>query len=104
MCGSATIRFLCGHVGVAGSAELGDRVVLGGQSGVADHSRLGDDVMVMAASGASGVVKPRTILGGTPALPRDELGRILLAMRRLPRLVGDVEALKKHLSSGEPSG
>ena len=28
---------LCAHVGVAGSAVIGDRVVLGGKVGVADH-------------------------------------------------------------------
>ncbi len=89
---------LCGQVGVAGSAEIGDRVVLGGQSGVADHTKIGNDVLVMASSGASGNVKSGSIYGGTPALPRNELGKMLLAQRRLPRLVEDIEALKKRFS------
>ena len=87
---------LCGQAGVAGSAELGDRVVLGGQSGVADHARLGSDVMVMATSGVSGMVKSGTIVGGTPAVPRDELAALVMAQRRLPRLAKELQALKKR--------
>lgn len=95
---------LCGQSAMAGSARLGDRVVLGGQSGVGDHASIGDDVLLMAASAASGAVKSRSIIGGTPAMPRRELTEILLMMRRLPRLAKDVQALKKHFSSSEPSG
>lgn len=89
----------CGQSGVAGSAVLGDRVVIGGKAGVADHAKLGSDVMVMAHSGVSGTVKPRTIVGGTPAVPREELTGMILGLRRLPRLVADVAALKKRFSS-----
>ncbi len=90
---------LCGQAGVAGSAEIGDRCVLGGKSGVADHAKIGSDVMLMAYSGVSGKVKSRSIMGGTPAMPREELGKMILGLRRLPRLVADVAELKKRFSS-----
>ncbi|MEO1328428.1 MAG: UDP-3-O-(3-hydroxymyristoyl)glucosamine N-acyltransferase [Pseudomonadota bacterium] len=87
---------LCGQVGVAGSAVIGDRVVIGGQAGVADHTEIGDDTVIMASSGVSGQVKPRSVLGGTPALPREEITQVVMSMRRLPRLLRDVAALKKR--------
>lgn len=95
---------LCGHAGVAGSAKIGDRVVLGGQAGVGDHSTVDDDAMVMAASAVSGTVKSRTIVGGVPALPRDEATRIFLATKRLPRLFEEIEELKKRFSEPDASG
>ncbi|MEL6316900.1 MAG: UDP-3-O-(3-hydroxymyristoyl)glucosamine N-acyltransferase, partial [Pseudomonadota bacterium] len=94
----------CGHVGLAGSVDVGDRVVLGGKVGVADHVTIGDDAMAMATAGIVGPVKPRTIVGGIPALPRDEAARLHVALRRLPRIADDVAALKKRFSSNEGSG
>ena len=32
---------ICGQVGIAGSAKVGDRVVMGGQSGVGDNIEVG---------------------------------------------------------------
>lgn len=95
---------LCGHVGIAGSVELGDRVVLGGKVGVADHVRIGSDVLVVGGSLIGSHVKPRTVMAGIPAMPRDEFDRIFLATRRLPRMSEDVRALKKRLSNDESSG
>lgn len=101
----------CGQVGLAGSVTIGDRVVLGGKTGVADHSTVGSDAMAMAGSGVSGTVKPGTVVGGTPAIPRNEVGEMLLATRRMPRalrdlngLKADVAALKKRFPADEPSG
>ena len=95
---------LCGHSGVAGSAKLGARVVLGGKAGVGDHAHLGDDVVVMAASGVSGAVKSRSVIGGTPAVAREELAKQILSLRRLPRALEDIATLKNRFSQDEPSG
>ncbi|MDB4220084.1 formate dehydrogenase accessory sulfurtransferase FdhD, partial [bacterium] len=35
---------ICGQVGIAGSSEIGNRVILGGQCGVNDNIFVGDDV------------------------------------------------------------
>ena len=95
---------LCGHSGVAGSTKLGARVVLGGKAGIGDHARIGDDVVVMAASGVSGVVKPRSVIGGTPAVSRDEFARQILSLKRLPRALQDIADIKNRFSQEEPSG
>ena len=95
---------ICAQVGIAGSAAIGDRVVLGGQTGVADHVRIGDDCVIGAKSGVAANVPPRSVLLGTPALPREETLRIVLATRQLPRLVETVRAIKKRLSDTGPTG
>ncbi len=94
----------CGQSGVAGSAVIGDRVVLGGQVGVGDHANIGHDVVVMASSGVSGNVKPRAVVGGTPALPREEITEIVMLTRRLPRFARELAALKKRFPEAEGSG
>ncbi|MFT4795065.1 MAG: UDP-3-O-[3-hydroxymyristoyl] glucosamine N-acyltransferase [Paracoccaceae bacterium] len=78
---------LCAQVGIAGSAQIGDRVVLGGKVGVADHVTIGSDVVVAASSGVASKVPPRTVVMGSPAIARDEYMKMLMAMRRLPRLL-----------------
>lgn len=93
---------LCGQVGLAGSVELGDRVVLGGKVGVADHVRIGHDTVVMAGAAVASHVRPRSVMGGAPAVPREEFQRLYMATRRLPRLLGEVQTLKKRLSDEEP--
>ena len=94
---------LCAQVGVAGSARIGDRVVLGGKAGVADHVRIGSDTVVGAASGVAADAPDGSVLLGAPALPREEMLRIALGWRRLPRLIETVSALKKRLSAVEAS-
>ncbi len=95
---------LCAQVGIAGSVQIGDRVVLGGKAGVADHLKIGSDVLVAAASAVAGNVKGRSIVMGVPAMPRDEAVRSVMAIRRLPRLMDTVEALKKRLSAMDTTG
>ncbi len=78
---------LCAQVGIAGSAVIGDRVVLGGKVGVADHLTVGSDSVVAASSGVGSNIKPRSVVMGLPAIPRDEWMRMMMALRRLPRLI-----------------
>lgn len=95
---------LCAQVGIAGSAVIGDRVVLGGKVGVADHVKIGSDVLIAAASAVASNVKGRSIMMGVPAMPRDEAMRSMMAIRRLPRMMETVAALKKRLSSMDSTG
>jgi UDP-3-O-[3-hydroxymyristoyl] glucosamine N-acyltransferase len=92
---------ICAQTGIAGSTRIGDRVVLGGQTGVADHVIIGSDVVIGAKSGVAANAPDGAVLLGTPALPREETLRIMLELRRLPRLVETVARLKKRLSALE---
>ncbi|MEL6977346.1 MAG: UDP-3-O-(3-hydroxymyristoyl)glucosamine N-acyltransferase [Pseudomonadota bacterium] len=89
---------LCGQVGLAGSVALGDRVVLGGKVGVADHVKIGHDSVIMANAAVASNIKPRSVMGGAPAVPREEFTRVYMATRRLPRMLDEVQNLKKRLS------
>lgn len=85
---------LCGQVGIAGSVRVGNNVVLGGQVGVSDNIFIGDGVIAGGASKIfSNVPAGRTILGA-PATKMDSQMETYKALRRLPRLMRDVAALK----------
>jgi UDP-3-O-[3-hydroxymyristoyl] glucosamine N-acyltransferase len=62
---------IVGQVGVSGSCELGDFVVLGGQAGLADHTRIGDGARVAARSATppGAELAGGQDYGGAPAKP-----------------------------------
>jgi len=88
---------LCGRVGIAGSVTVGNRVVLGGAVGVADHVSIGDDAIVMAMSGVAGNVAARSIVGGTPALPRERIMENIFNIGRLKQFFKKIEGLAERL-------
>jgi UDP-3-O-[3-hydroxymyristoyl] glucosamine N-acyltransferase len=94
---------VCGMAGVAGSARIGNRVVLGGRVSVNDNIFIGDDVI--GAGGAmifTNVPAGRVVLGN-PAVKLETQIEINKAIRRLPRLVQQVAALKKAVfNTSEP--
>lgn len=92
---------ICGQVGIAGSVKIGDRVVLAGRSGIADNVQIGSDAIVAAAGGVGGNVPEKTIVMGTPALPREKFQQQYIAMQRLPRLLQQMEALTLRIKKLE---
>jgi UDP-3-O-[3-hydroxymyristoyl] glucosamine N-acyltransferase len=77
-------------VGISGSCELGDYVVLGGQAGVADHARIGDGARIAAKGGvAPGDLPGGQDYGGVPVrLMKDwrrELAAVALLAKRRKR-------------------
>ncbi|QUJ77690.1 UDP-3-O-(3-hydroxymyristoyl)glucosamine N-acyltransferase [Sulfitobacter albidus] len=94
---------ICGQVGIAGSATIGDNVVLAGQCGVNDNIFVGDGVIAGGGTKLmSNVPAGRTMLG-YPATQMDKQVEAYKALRRLPRLLRDVAALKELLKSGKGS-
>ena len=94
---------LCGQVGIAGSVTIGDNVVLGGQVGVSDNITIGDGVI---AGGGTKILSNapagRSLLG----YPATEMGKQIegyKALRRLPRLLRDVAALKSQMGTSKDS-
>ena len=78
------------QAGISGSCELGDFVVLGGQTGLADHVRLGDRARLAArAAAAPGEYAGDTDYGGAPLRPvgvwRREIATLALLARRRTR-------------------
>ncbi len=71
------------HTGIAGSAELGDYVVMGGQSGTVGHIKVGTGAQVAGASHAKDDIPAGARYGGTPAKPLKDWARELAAVARL---------------------
>jgi UDP-3-O-[3-hydroxymyristoyl] glucosamine N-acyltransferase len=92
---------IAGHCGLSGSVRLGDRVVLAGGVGVADHLTIGDDAIVMAGSGVGRDVPARTVVGGYPALPREQVLDQILYTGRLKRMFRDLMDARKRLAAIE---
>jgi len=86
---------LCGQCGVAGSVEIGNNVVLGGQCGVGDNIFVGDGVIAAGSSKILSNVPAGRVVMGYPAVKMESHTEIYKAQRRLPRLMRDIDALKK---------
>ncbi len=71
------------QVGIAGSTDTGDYVVLAGQVGIADHLHIADGTQIGARAGVHKDSAPGERLLGTPARPEREAKRILLSLDRL---------------------
>lgn len=82
---------LCGQVGIAGSTKVGNNVVLGGQVGAADNIFIGDGVVAAGATKITGNVPAGRVIMGYPATKMDTQVAMYKALRRLPRLIGDMQ-------------
>jgi UDP-3-O-[3-hydroxymyristoyl] glucosamine N-acyltransferase len=71
------------HTGISGSTELGDYVVMGGQSGTVGHIKIGTGAQVAGASHPKDDIPPGVAVGGTPARPLKQWARELAALSRL---------------------
>jgi UDP-3-O-[3-hydroxymyristoyl] glucosamine N-acyltransferase len=69
--------------GIAGSATVGDFVVIGGATAVKEHVTIGSGAQIAARSGIIDDVPPRAIYGGAPARPFKEWAREVAAIRKL---------------------
>jgi UDP-3-O-[3-hydroxymyristoyl] glucosamine N-acyltransferase len=88
---------LCAQAGVAGSSRIGHYVVLGGQTGVADNIFVGDRVITGGGSKILSNVPAGRVVMGYPAVKIDAHIEGYKGLRRLPRLLRDIEALKKSV-------
>jgi UDP-3-O-[3-hydroxymyristoyl] glucosamine N-acyltransferase len=76
---------LCGQVGISGSTQLDDFVMVGGQGGLAGHLRIGRGAQIAAKSGLMRDVAPGTTVAGIPAVPIGEFLRQAAVLRRLAK-------------------
>jgi len=83
------------QTGIAGSSRLGDYVTLAAQVGVVGHVTIGDKAILGARAGASTNLEGGITYLGAPALPIAQEQKLRALVRRLPKLVEDVRALKK---------
>lgn len=60
---------VCGQVGIAGSCQIGNQVVLGGGAGLADHVKIEDGIRVAARAGVTNDLSEKGDYAGFPAQP-----------------------------------
>ncbi|MFP7675143.1 UDP-3-O-(3-hydroxymyristoyl)glucosamine N-acyltransferase [Marivita sp. S0852] len=94
---------ICAQVGIAGSSRIGNNVVLGGQTGVSDNLFIGDNVITGGATKVLSNVPAGRVMLGYPAMKMDAQLDLYKQLRRLPRLIADVAALKKSVSKTDGS-
>ncbi len=80
---------IVGQTGISGSTELGDFVIMGGQSGAVGHIKIGSGAQIAGGSHVKDDVTPGARLGGTPAVPLTEWARQVAALKRLTRRKAD---------------
>ncbi|MEO0079357.1 MAG: UDP-3-O-(3-hydroxymyristoyl)glucosamine N-acyltransferase [candidate division WOR-3 bacterium] len=73
------------QTGIAGSAVIGDRVMLGGQAGVKDHVEIGNDSILYAKSALFRSIPPGSRYSGIPARPHHEVLRLWARLWRIIR-------------------
>lgn len=74
---------LVAQVGIAGSTELEDFVVLGGQAGVAGHLKIGTQARLAAHSGVTRDIPAKSEWMGYPAMPMKRYLRQVAVLNRL---------------------
>lgn len=92
---------IAGLAGISGSCRIGNRVVFGGQVGVADHITIGDDAIALAGSGVARNVAPRSVVVGSPAMPKNEAFEQIAYLRRLKRMFRDLMSLTQRVDKIE---
>lgn len=86
------------QTGIAGSAVLGDDVVLAGQAGVSDHVEVGARSVIGPRCSIVQSVPPGSVLFGlTPVAPQKEWLRVMRLLPKLPALWRRVATIERAL-------
>ena len=89
---------LCSQVGIAGGTTLGDRVVLAGKVGVNDNITIGDDVVAGGGSNIYTRLRAGEVVLGSPAVRMETNMAMYRALRRLPRALEQLAALRRAVA------
>ncbi|MEJ6951255.1 UDP-3-O-(3-hydroxymyristoyl)glucosamine N-acyltransferase [Natronospora cellulosivora (SeqCode)] len=89
------------QVGIAGSSELGDRVILAGKTGVVDHIKIADNATIASNSTVTKDIPSSVFYSGNPAHDHKSELREQAARRRLPELLKTVKKLEKKIKELE---
>ncbi len=72
---------------LAGSTEIGNKVILTGQVGVVGHCKVGDGAIVTPQSGVAGDIEAGAIVNGAPAVDHRLWLKYSALLSRLPEIV-----------------
>ena len=90
---------IAAQTGVAGSTKIGKNCMIGGQVGIAGHITIGDNVRVQAQSGVGKNIKNGEVLQGSPSFNYNDYSKSYVHFRNLPKIVTELEELKKIINN-----
>jgi UDP-3-O-[3-hydroxymyristoyl] glucosamine N-acyltransferase len=89
------------QVGIAGSTEIGQGVILAGQVGVAGHLKIGNGVKVAAQSGIHKNIRDGEVISGSPPMPFKVWVKMAATLPRLPEMRRKIKKLEDELRKME---
>lgn len=84
------------QTGIAGSSSIGDYCTVAAQCGIAGHLKVGDKATLAARTGVMSDLEGGKVYWGAPAAPFKEASLQFAAMRKLPKAMKELAALKKQ--------
>ncbi|WP_447637029.1 UDP-3-O-(3-hydroxymyristoyl)glucosamine N-acyltransferase [Flavobacterium microcysteis] len=90
---------IASQTGVAGSTKIGNNCIIGGQVGIVGHITIGNGVRIQAQSGVGKNLADGETVQGSPALGYSDFNKSYVHFRNLPKIVSDIEALKKQVTN-----
>jgi UDP-3-O-[3-hydroxymyristoyl] glucosamine N-acyltransferase len=84
---------------VAGSTEIGDRVIASGQTGILDHLKIGNDVVLVHRAGVIENIPNPGVYAGLPTQPLQGYLRNVAVMKKLSEMRKTVVELEKRLEA-----
>jgi len=88
---------IASQTGIAGSTKIGKNCMIGGQVGIVGHITIGDNVRIQAQSGIGKSLKDGETVQGSPAFNYSDFSKSFIHFRNFPKIVSDLENLKKKL-------
>ena len=85
------------QVGIAGSTILEDNVTLAGQVGIIDHKKIAENSIVAAKSLVTKDLSSGKFYSGNPAQNHRQELKKEAAMRKTPKLLKEIKAMKKEI-------
>lgn len=89
---------IAAQTGIAGSTKIGSNCMIGGQVGIAGHITIGNNVRVQAQSGIGKSIADGETIQGSPAFNYGDYSKSYVHFRNLPKIVADIEELKKNIT------
>ena len=87
---------IAAQTGIAGSTKIGHNCMIGGQVGIAGHLTIGNNVRIQAQSGIGKNLADGETVQGSPAFNYGDFSKAYVHFRNLPKIVSDMEDLKKN--------
>lgn len=95
---------IAAQTGVAGSTKIGQHCMIGGQVGIAGHLIIGNNVRIQAQSGIGKNIKDDETIQGSPAFNYGDYSKSYVHFKNLPKIVTELEELKKTINNDEQHG